>query len=232
MKHVDLYFDFVSPYPWLASHQLSELRGCTAAKFCFVPVLSAALLDHHSNMGPASIGYATTPATFSVQSSGTRAWLVAVALIRAGLNSLISNSLTQRECVAVSEQRKPPRLAMPLIPDKAAFQNSNAWTYSPTNLRQGLSQTPKHRSSLFARAQKRQITICDKGRPKFHYLFLGEVWRHPFLRISSRPVFEPSTITVSPRWYITRHFLPSDTFRRCSALSTARRSSCFQLSDE
>jgi hypothetical protein len=124
MKHVDLYFDFVSPYPWLASHQLSELRGCTAAKFCFVPVLSAALLDHHSNMGPASIGYATTPATFSVQSSGTRAWLVAVALIRAGLNSLISNSLTQRECVAVSEQRKPPRLAMPLIPDKAAFQNS------------------------------------------------------------------------------------------------------------
>jgi 2-hydroxychromene-2-carboxylate isomerase len=55
MKHVDLYFDFVSPYPWLASHQLSKLRGCTAAKFCFVPVLFAALLDHHSNMGPAEI---------------------------------------------------------------------------------------------------------------------------------------------------------------------------------
>jgi hypothetical protein len=38
-----------------ASHQLSELRGCTAAKFCFVPVLFAALLDYHSNMGPAEI---------------------------------------------------------------------------------------------------------------------------------------------------------------------------------
>jgi len=54
MKHVDVYFDFVSPYPWLASHQLSELRG-SFAKFCFVPVLFAALLDYHSNMGPAEI---------------------------------------------------------------------------------------------------------------------------------------------------------------------------------
>jgi 2-hydroxychromene-2-carboxylate isomerase len=55
MKHVDLYFDFVSPYPWLASHQLSELRESTAVKLRFVPVLFAALLDHHSNMGPAEI---------------------------------------------------------------------------------------------------------------------------------------------------------------------------------
>jgi 2-hydroxychromene-2-carboxylate isomerase len=25
MKQVNFYFDFVSPYPWLASHQLDEL---------------------------------------------------------------------------------------------------------------------------------------------------------------------------------------------------------------
>src|SRR5215470_5672286 len=55
MKQVDLYFDFVSPYVWLASHQLGEVRECTAAKFRFVPVLFAALLDHHSNLGPAEI---------------------------------------------------------------------------------------------------------------------------------------------------------------------------------
>jgi 2-hydroxychromene-2-carboxylate isomerase len=55
INQVDFYFDFVSPYPWLASHQLGELRECTAVKFCFVPVLFAALLDHHSNMGPAEI---------------------------------------------------------------------------------------------------------------------------------------------------------------------------------
>jgi|SRR6516165_2252456 2-hydroxychromene-2-carboxylate isomerase len=55
MKQVDFYFDFVSPYPWLASHQLDELRVSVGAKFCFVPVLFAVLLDHHSNMGHAEI---------------------------------------------------------------------------------------------------------------------------------------------------------------------------------
>ena len=55
MRQVDFYFDFVSPYVWLASHQLGEVRDCTAVKFRFVPVLFAALLDHHSNLGPAEI---------------------------------------------------------------------------------------------------------------------------------------------------------------------------------
>jgi 2-hydroxychromene-2-carboxylate isomerase len=55
MKHVDFYFDFVSPYVWLASHQLDEVRDCAAVSFRFVPVLFAALLDHHSNLGPAEI---------------------------------------------------------------------------------------------------------------------------------------------------------------------------------
>ena len=55
MKQVNFYFDYVSPYPWLASHQLDELRVSADAKFCFVPVLFAALLDYHSNMGPAEI---------------------------------------------------------------------------------------------------------------------------------------------------------------------------------
>ena len=54
MKQVD-FFDFNSPYVWLASHQLGEVRERTAAKFRFVPVLFAALLGHHSNLGPAEI---------------------------------------------------------------------------------------------------------------------------------------------------------------------------------
>jgi 2-hydroxychromene-2-carboxylate isomerase len=33
MKQVDFYFDFISPYVSLASHQLGEVRDCTAAKF-------------------------------------------------------------------------------------------------------------------------------------------------------------------------------------------------------
>ena len=74
MKHVDVYFDFVSPYPWLASHQLSELLG-PLAKFCFVPVLFAALLEHHSNMGPAEI-----PAKRRYTIQDTQRWAVHLGL--------------------------------------------------------------------------------------------------------------------------------------------------------
>jgi 2-hydroxychromene-2-carboxylate isomerase len=55
IKRVDFYFDFASPYVWLASHQLAEVRERTGAKFRFVPVLFAALLDHHTSLGPAEI---------------------------------------------------------------------------------------------------------------------------------------------------------------------------------
>jgi 2-hydroxychromene-2-carboxylate isomerase len=55
MRQVDFYFDFVSPYAWLAAHQLGEVRDRTAATFRFVPVLFAGLLNHHSNLGPAEI---------------------------------------------------------------------------------------------------------------------------------------------------------------------------------
>jgi 2-hydroxychromene-2-carboxylate isomerase len=74
MKHVDVYFDFVSPYPWLASHQLSELRG-PLAEFCFVPVLFAALLDHHSNVGPAEI---SAKRRYTIQD--TQRWAVHLGL--------------------------------------------------------------------------------------------------------------------------------------------------------
>ena len=75
MKHVEVYFDFVSPYAWLASHQLDELRECAAARFCFVPVLFAALLDHHSNMGPAEI-----PAKRRYTIQDTQRWAVHLGL--------------------------------------------------------------------------------------------------------------------------------------------------------
>jgi 2-hydroxychromene-2-carboxylate isomerase len=68
MKHVDFYFDFVSP-------QLGDLRECEAVKFCFVPVLFAALLDHHSNMGPAEI-----PAKRSYIFQDTQRWAVHLGL--------------------------------------------------------------------------------------------------------------------------------------------------------
>ena len=75
IKHVVLYFDYVSPYPWIASHQLGELQESTAVKFCFVPVLFAALLDHHSNMGPAEI-----PAKRRYTFQDTQRWAVHLGL--------------------------------------------------------------------------------------------------------------------------------------------------------
>ncbi len=55
MRQVEFYFDFVSPYAWLAAHQLGAVRDCTGVKFRFVPVLFAGLLDRHANVGPAEI---------------------------------------------------------------------------------------------------------------------------------------------------------------------------------
>ena len=48
---VDWYFDFVSPYSYIALHRLPELR----ASISFKPVLFAGLLQHWGQKGPAEI---------------------------------------------------------------------------------------------------------------------------------------------------------------------------------
>ena len=48
---VDWYFDFVSPYSYIALHRLQELPGPVA----FKPVLFAGLLNHWGQKGPAEI---------------------------------------------------------------------------------------------------------------------------------------------------------------------------------
>lgn len=55
VKTVDFYFDPVSPYSWLAAMQLAELSEKTGARFRYVPVLFAGLLNAHGNKGPAEI---------------------------------------------------------------------------------------------------------------------------------------------------------------------------------
>jgi 2-hydroxychromene-2-carboxylate isomerase len=51
MKNVDFYFDFVSPFSYLALHRLHELPQPVTYK----PVLFAGLLDHWGQKGPAEI---------------------------------------------------------------------------------------------------------------------------------------------------------------------------------
>ena len=48
---VDWYFDFVSPYSYIALHRLRELPGAVACR----PVLFAGLLNHWGQKGPAEI---------------------------------------------------------------------------------------------------------------------------------------------------------------------------------
>ena len=52
MRDIDWYFDFISPFAYLASHRLDELGE---VQIRFRPVLFAGLLAHWDNKGPAEI---------------------------------------------------------------------------------------------------------------------------------------------------------------------------------
>jgi 2-hydroxychromene-2-carboxylate isomerase len=51
MKRIDFYFDFVSPFSYIASHRLGEIPAAITCK----PVLFAGLLKHWGHIGPAEI---------------------------------------------------------------------------------------------------------------------------------------------------------------------------------
>lgn len=52
MREVTWYFDFISPYSYLA---LRRLRGWSDVRIAYRPVLFAGLLNHFGNKGPAEI---------------------------------------------------------------------------------------------------------------------------------------------------------------------------------
>jgi 2-hydroxychromene-2-carboxylate isomerase len=53
MRTADWYFDFVSPYSYLALHRLKELPG--DVRVTYRPVLFAGLLNHWGQKGPAEV---------------------------------------------------------------------------------------------------------------------------------------------------------------------------------
>ncbi len=55
MKKVHFYFDFISPYVYLAWTQLSKIQEETSCEFIFKPLLFAGLLNHFGQKGPAEI---------------------------------------------------------------------------------------------------------------------------------------------------------------------------------
>jgi 2-hydroxychromene-2-carboxylate isomerase len=55
MKHIEFYLDFISPYAYLAFEKLPEALKGISYRVTHKPVLFAALLKHHGQLGPAEI---------------------------------------------------------------------------------------------------------------------------------------------------------------------------------
>lgn len=55
MKHIDFYLDFISPYAYLAFEKLPEALLGQSYSVRYKPVLFAAILKHHGQLGPAEI---------------------------------------------------------------------------------------------------------------------------------------------------------------------------------
>ncbi len=55
MKHITFYFDFISPYAYLAFEHLPQALEGLSYQVTYKPVLFAGMLDHHGQKGPAEI---------------------------------------------------------------------------------------------------------------------------------------------------------------------------------
>jgi 2-hydroxychromene-2-carboxylate isomerase len=55
MKHISFYFDPISPYAYLAFEKLPEVLMGHSYSVSYKPILFAALLKHHGQLGPAEI---------------------------------------------------------------------------------------------------------------------------------------------------------------------------------
>ena len=55
MKHITFYLDFISPYAYLAFEQLPVALMGHSYSVSYQPVLFAALLKHHGQLGPAEM---------------------------------------------------------------------------------------------------------------------------------------------------------------------------------
>lgn len=55
MKHIDFYFDVISPYAYLAFERLPQALEGISHSVSYKPVLFAGLLKHHGQLGPAEI---------------------------------------------------------------------------------------------------------------------------------------------------------------------------------
>ena len=55
MKHITFYLDFISPYAYLAFEKMPEALMGHSYSVTYQPILLAALLKHHGQLGPVEI---------------------------------------------------------------------------------------------------------------------------------------------------------------------------------
>ena len=55
MKHISFYLDFISPYAYLAFEEMPQALVGLSYSVTYKPLLFAALLKHHGQLGPAEI---------------------------------------------------------------------------------------------------------------------------------------------------------------------------------
>jgi 2-hydroxychromene-2-carboxylate isomerase len=55
MKEIHFYFDFISPYAWLAFQALPQTLDGIAHRVHYHPVVFGAMLKHHGQLGPAEM---------------------------------------------------------------------------------------------------------------------------------------------------------------------------------
>jgi 2-hydroxychromene-2-carboxylate isomerase len=55
MKHIHFYFDFISPYAWLAFQALPKALEGIGHRVHYHPVVFGAVLKHHGQLGPAEM---------------------------------------------------------------------------------------------------------------------------------------------------------------------------------
>ncbi len=107
---VTFYFDPVSPYAWLAAKALDRIEAA-GAQIVFQPVLFAALLNAHGNIGPAEVPAKRAYIFRDVMREAARAGLQFTGPPGHPFNPLQA----LRMCVAVTRQDERRRFALAVM---------------------------------------------------------------------------------------------------------------------
>ena len=116
MPIVTFYFDPVSPYAWLAANALARIEAA-GAQVVFQPVLFAALLNAHGNLGPAEVAAKRAYIFRDVMREASGAGLVFKGPPGHPFNPLQA----LRMCVALTRQDERRRFAVAVM--KACWED-------------------------------------------------------------------------------------------------------------